>query len=104
MIKSFALFAGWAFVGLVLSYGLLYLFTPFGLLIVGACAGLASLLGTLSTRAWPEVIGLVAGAGGFCCVVAASAASPLAWATIGVALIAGALVAYAVSTASPAVP
>ena len=96
MFKGFALFACWALLGSVLSYGLLYAFTPFGLLIVGSCAALASLLGTIGTRGgWPEALGLAAGAGGFCCVVA-SAASSFAWGAIGAALITGAVAAYVV--------
>lgn len=95
-MKGFALFLGWALVGLVASYALLYLFTPFGLTIAVVCVAIGSLLTTIGRRAWPEALGMAAGAGTFCWVIATSAANPLAWVTIGAALIVGALVAYAV--------
>lgn len=44
MIRRIALFAVWAFIGLVLAYGALYAFTPFGQLIIGAALAVASIL------------------------------------------------------------
>jgi hypothetical protein len=44
VITRSALVVAWAFVGLVLSYGALYAFTPFGLLIIGAGLFAASIL------------------------------------------------------------
>ena len=47
VIRRIALFAAWAFMGLVLTYGALYAFTPFGQLIIGAALAVASVLPAL---------------------------------------------------------
>lgn len=59
--------------GLVLTYGALYAFTPFGLAIIGI--GLSGVLGlrAVADRGGPEMLGLLAGVGFFCLLVAASA-------------------------------
>jgi hypothetical protein len=69
VITRGALFAAWAFVGLVLSYGALYAFTPFGLLVIGACLFAACALPVARGSRWPEVLGLLAGPALFLLVV-----------------------------------
>jgi hypothetical protein len=89
------LFAAWALVGAVASYGLLYVFTPFGLTILGAClfAGLA--LPEAGGRRWPECLGLAAGPGVLLLYVASVAHEPDAGtAAAGAAIVAVASVAY----------
>jgi hypothetical protein len=71
VITRGALFAAWAFVGLVLSYGALYAFTPFGLLVIGAGLFAAAILPAVRGKRGPEVLGLLAGPGLFWLVVAA---------------------------------
>lgn len=90
-----ALFAAWAFVGLVLSYGALYAFTPFGLLIIGACLFAARGFPTVRKTRWPEVLGLLAGPGLFCLLVASSADDQGGWVAAGVAIVGVALLIYA---------
>jgi hypothetical protein len=90
-----ALFAAWAFVGLVLSYGALYAFTPFGLLIIGACLFAARELPAVRGSRWPEVLGLLAGPGVFCFVVARNADDPGGWVAAGVVIVGVASLAYA---------
>jgi hypothetical protein len=65
VITRSALFVAWAVVGLVLSYGALYAFTPFGVLIISACLFAASAFPAVSGSRWPEVLGLLAGPGLF---------------------------------------
>ena len=65
VITRIAVLAAWAFVGLVLTYGALYAFTPFGLLIISACLFAASALPAVGGSRWPEVLGLLAGPGLF---------------------------------------
>jgi hypothetical protein len=97
VVKRGALFACWALVGLVLSYGALYAFTPFGLLIIGACLLVARALPAVHGSRWPEVLGLLAGPGLFCFVVAGNADDPGGWAAAGVAILGVAVLAYALA-------
>jgi hypothetical protein len=97
VVKRGALFVGWALVGLVLSYGALYAFTPFGLLIIAACLLVARLLPAVRGSRWPEVLGLMAGPGLFCFVVARNAGDPGGWAAAGVAIVGVAMFAYALA-------
>jgi hypothetical protein len=57
--KRLALTAAWAGIGLIGTYGLLYLFTPFGLVIIGATVAAALPL----PRRAPETFGVLAGPG-----------------------------------------
>ena len=85
----------WALLGAVLSYGALYVFTPFGLAIVVPTLLVASLLPSIGGSRLPEALGLLAGPGLFCLLVASSGADdPGAWAGAGVALVGAALLAY----------
>ena len=61
MLVRVLVFAAWAAIGAVASYGALYAFTPFGLMILGTClfAGLA--LPEFGGGRWPEILGLAAG-------------------------------------------
>jgi hypothetical protein len=63
MLSRAALFAAYALLGAVLSYGLLYLFSPMGFAIVVAGALLVSLLPRAGGSRWPESVGLLAGPG-----------------------------------------
>ena len=93
MLVRLLLFAAWALIGAVASYGLLYVFTPYGLTILGAClfAGLA--LPEAGGRRWPECLGLAAGPGVFLLYVASVNADPAA-AAGGAAIVAAATIAY----------
>jgi hypothetical protein len=86
------LFAAWAVVGMVASYGALYAFTPFGLVILAPCALVAWTL-----PKGLEAIGAAAGPGLFCLLVAWSAEEPAAWLGVGAAIVAAACGTYAVA-------
>ena len=92
MTRRALLFSVWALVGMVASYGALYAFTPFGLVILAPCALVAW---TLPKDL--EAIGAAAGPGLFCCLVALSAEEPAAWLGVGAAIVAAACAAYAVA-------
>ena len=94
MIQRAALLCVWALIGLVLSYGLLYLFTPLGIVIVGACLLVAWALPVARASRWPEALGLFAGPGLFCFVIALSAEDPGGWSIAGAAIVGLALLAY----------
>jgi hypothetical protein len=94
MIRRGVLFAAWALIGMVASYGVLYAFTPYGLAILAACAAGAWLLRLLSGSRAPETLGLLAGPGLFCWLVAYSADDPAAWTAAGAAIVAAASAAY----------
>jgi hypothetical protein len=87
MVLRVLLFAAYAFLGAVLSYGLVYLFSPMGFVIVLAGGLLVSLL----PRRWPEPLGLLAGPG-----LLLMLGDP-AVRGAGAAIVAVALVAYAVA-------
>jgi hypothetical protein len=93
MAKQAALFAAWAAVGLVLSYGLIYAFTPLGLLVITAAVVVATMLPTVRTHRWPEVLGLIAGPGLFCGIIALANHS-LAWAFGGAVMLGAALIGW----------
>ena len=78
-----ALFAAWAAVGVPLTYGSLYAFTPFGLAIIAPCLLAALALPAAGGSRWPEALGLPAGAGAFCLLMAASAAAVEALPSVG---------------------
>jgi hypothetical protein len=95
MIVRGLLFAAWAVVGAVASYGLLYAFSPYGLAILGVCFVVGVALRTAGGGRGPEILGLLAGPGVFCFVVAASGVdAPVAWAVAGTLIVSAALAAY----------
>jgi hypothetical protein len=92
--RRVALFLAWALIGAVGSYGLLYLFSPLGLAIVAACAAAGWALPAAGGHRLPEALGLAAGPGLFCLVVAYSAADPVGWVAAGAAIIGAATAVY----------
>jgi hypothetical protein len=68
---------------------------PFGLAIIGTCLAAAAAVLTVGGSRWPELLGLVAGPGVLCLLVAANAADPLPWVAVGGAFLFGTLVSYA---------
>ena len=91
------LFVAWAVVGTVASYGLLYAFSGFGLAILGVCLLVALALPKPGGSRKPEILGLLAGPGGFCLVVAASGVDdPAVWAAVGALILCAALATYMV--------
>lgn len=95
-MKRGLLFILWAVLGAVLSYGALYLFTPFGLLIVAAVLAFSIAAPRVDGSRWPEALGVIAGPGLFCFLVAASAEEPAPWLVAGAVFVSGALGAYAI--------
>jgi hypothetical protein len=97
VFKRIALFLGWAVVGLFGTYGALYAFTPYGLVILGLCLGFAFALQAAGGGDQLDVLGLIAGPGLFCLLVASSAEEAVAtWATAGGAIVGVALATYVV--------
>jgi hypothetical protein len=92
MTRRAMLFTAWVLVGTVASYGALYAFTPFGLVILAPCVLIAW---TLPKDL--EAIGAAAGPGLLCLLVAWSAEEPAAWFAVGAAIVAAACGAYAVA-------
>jgi hypothetical protein len=95
VVGRLALFAAWALVGAVAGYGALYAFTPFGLMVLGAClfAGLA--LPEAGGSRTPEIIGLAAGPGVFLLVAATVGhQTDVAAAIAGAAVVSAATSAY----------
>jgi hypothetical protein len=95
MLLRVLVFAGYAAIGGVASYGAVYVFTPFGVMLLGACLFAALALPEPGRSRWPEILGLAAGPGVLLLLVAShgDAAAGLA----GTAIVATALVAYAVA-------
>jgi hypothetical protein len=83
MLVRVLVFAAWAAIGAVASYGALYVFTPFGLAILAAClfAGLAL------PRRWPETLGLAAGPGILLTAAADATLIATGWAIVAAATI-----------------
>jgi hypothetical protein len=95
VIPRALLFAAWAVVGTVASYGLPYAFSPFGLAILGVSLLVALALPQAAHSRMPEILGLLAGPGVFCFVVAVSGVDdPAPWAVAGTLIVSAALVAY----------
>jgi hypothetical protein len=86
------LFVSWALLGMVASYGAIYAFSPYGIVILAVCGLVAWTL-----PKGLEAIGAAAGPGLFCWLVAWSAESPAAWFGVGAAIVATALGAYALT-------
>jgi hypothetical protein len=86
MVVRVLVFAAWAAVGAVASYGALYAFTGFGLAILAVCALAALAL----PRRWPETLGLAAGPG-----ILLAAAGGTALIVTGWAIVASVTLAYA---------
>jgi hypothetical protein len=76
-------FAAWAALGAVASYGALYAFSPYGLVILAGCL----LVGTSLPRRWPETIGLAAGPGILLTLAADTALIATGWAVVAAATI-----------------
>ena len=95
MLRRRASFAAWALIGATLSYGALYAFSPFGLVIIAVALVVAFALPALNGRRWPEALGVLAGPGVFCLIVAAGATNPAGWAVAGAAIVAAAAAVYA---------
>ncbi len=66
----------WCVMGALLSYGAIYLITPFGLALIAVLLGAASVLKSLGGATWPETLGLFAGPGLFCLLLASAAEDP----------------------------
>ncbi len=88
MIRRVLLFAAYAFLGAVLSYGLVYLFSPMGFAIVVAGVLLVSALPRAGGSRWPEALGLLAGPGLLLMLGDATVRAP------GAAIVALAVVGY----------
>ena len=93
MIGRVLLFAAWALVGAVASYGFLYAFTPFGLMILGICLFTALALPEAGGNRWPEALGSAAGPGVFLLYVAAVNSDVMAG-MAGAAIVAATAIAY----------
>lgn len=87
----------WVFVGLALTYGALYLFTPFGLPIIVGCHLVGRALATINTGHVYERAGFIAAPGVGCLITASRAADATPWTIVGVALIAIGLLGYALA-------
>ena len=95
MILRGLLFTAWAVVGTVASYGLLYAFSVFGLAILGVCLLVGLALPKAGGSRRPEILGLLAGPGVFCFVVAASGVDDAAWWSVaGTLIVCAALATY----------
>jgi hypothetical protein len=70
MARSVALFVGWAAIGFVASWLILYGFTPFGPLIVLVAWVGYLLMPRIADRRVPEGYGALAGVGGFWLIIA----------------------------------
>ena len=91
MVPRFLLFAAYALLGAVLSYGLVYLFSPIGFAVVGVGVLLVHVLPRLGGSRWPEAIGLLAGPGLLLLLGDATVRAP------GAAIVAVAVVGYALA-------
>jgi hypothetical protein len=89
VIGRSVLFVCWALVGAVASYGLLYLLSPYGLIILAIALG----VGLMLPRRF-ESVGLIAGPG-LLLMLAGQYGEPVLFA-VGVALVAVAVMAYGV--------
>ena len=84
----------WSVIGVLFSYGALYLVTPFGFALIAILVAAASGLRSLGGATWPETLGLFAGPGLFCLILASAADDPSSLTLIGSAWISVVLVAY----------
>jgi hypothetical protein len=85
------LFAAYAVVGAVLSYGALYLFSPMGFAILAASVLVVSALPRIGGSRMPEALGLLAGPGLLLLAGDGSLVVP------GAAIVAVAVVGYALA-------
>jgi hypothetical protein len=90
-------FSSWALLGAASTYGALYVFTPFGMMIFAGVFLIASLLAVVGQNRSPELWGLLGGPGIFCFVVAANAEGADQWRVAGAAFVAAAVLAFTVS-------
>lgn len=93
MLVRVLVFAAWAAIGAVASYGALYVATPFGLMILATCLFAALALPEPGGSRWPEALGLAAGPGILLLVGEFNAADPAATLT-GSAIVATTLMVY----------
>jgi hypothetical protein len=91
VIPRVALFAVYALLGAVLSYGALYLFSPMGFAIVAIGVLLVRELPRVGGSRWPEAIGLLAGPGLLLLLGDTSVRA------LGAAIVAVAVVSYALA-------
>ena len=91
MIARVLLFAAYALLGAVLSYGLVYLFSPMGFAIVVAGVLLVSFLPHAGGSRWPEALGVLAGPGLLLLLGDETVRAP------GAAIVAVAVVSYALA-------
>lgn len=95
VVKRLILFFVWGFLGMVLSYGLLYLFTPFGMTIIAFVAVAGLLAPRIDGSRWPEALGLAAGPGAFCVLIASTSdVNAIAYSAVGAAIIGVTAAAY----------
>ena len=96
--RGCVLFWGWAAAGALLALSLV---SFIGVLTGPVAIGVIALIAWKS-RAWPEPLGLLAGIGGMCLLVAALGnVEPLPWVTVGIVLAAAGLGGYAWSRSRP---
>jgi hypothetical protein len=88
-------FVVWGFLGMALSYASVYALTPYGLALILFVSISALLLVTIWDSAWPDSIGLAAGPGAFCLLLAANSdVNQAAFGAAGVAIISAASAWY----------
>jgi hypothetical protein len=74
-----AVFAAWATVGALISYGALYALTIFGIGVLIVAAAAASLIPRVHGRRLPEASGVLMGPAALCAVIGGQAGSALPW-------------------------
>ena len=94
VIARACLLAAWAGVGFVGTYAALYAFTPYGLVMFLLLALIADVLPAADGRRLPEAVGLLAGPGFFCMLVASQSDEPAGWWLAGPVIVAAALATY----------
>ena len=95
MIKRLTLFFVWGFLGMVLSYGVIYALSPFGLALIAFVAVVALVVPAVDGSRWPEAVGFAAGPGAFCLLIAATSdVDVAAFAAVGAAIICAAAATY----------
>ena len=93
-----AVFAAWAAVGALISYGSLSAFTIFVIFVLAVAAAAASLIPRVHGRRLPEASGVLMGPAALCVVVGGQADSALPWLAAASVLTAICLLAYAVTS------
>jgi hypothetical protein len=83
MLVRVLVFAAWAAIGAVASYGALYVLTPYGVAILSVCL----VVGLWLPRRWPETLGLAAGPGILLTAAADATLIATGWAIVAAATI-----------------